>query len=112
MLQDQDTGEWYTFYPNDESFRSKSLSFPLPEFAESLDPSTKVIGGRIEGESYHNGGEWLNAVFNTGAGVTGFVHAEDHYWDGNNLSTDGKAYKSISLGKLQLQIILCFECCR
>ena len=64
-----------------------------------MNPTGKVIGGRVEEDSYHNGGEWLNAVFHTGAGVTGFVHAEDHYWDGEKLLSDGKAYKSISLGK-------------
>ena len=47
---------------------------------------------------YHNGGEWLNAVFNTGPGLTGFVHAEDQYWDGSSFNGNGKAYKSISLG--------------
>ena len=31
-------------------------------------------------------------------GLTGFVHAEDHYWDGESLTGHGKAYKSISLG--------------
>ena len=31
-------------------------------------------------------------------GLTGFVHAEDHYWDGESLIGHGKAYMSISLG--------------
>ena len=98
--QDSDTGYWYTFYPNDESYRSRGQHTPLPEFAVALDPTVKVIGGRVQEDSYHNGREWLNAVFNTGAGVTGFVHAEDHYWDGSSWNGNGKAYKSVSLGKI------------
>ena len=37
----------------------------------------KVIGGKLQEDSYHNGGEWLDAVHDTGRGtVTGFIHAE------------------------------------
>ena len=31
--------------------------------------------------------------------VSGFIHAEDHYWDGQSLNSEGYAYKSISLGR-------------
>ena len=67
----------------------------------SLDPSSKIIGG-TGGDSYHNGGEWLNSVFNTGAGVTGFIHAEYHFYnDGSFCNECGKCnvHKSIALGE-------------
>ena len=35
-----------------------------------------MIGGKLQEDSYHNGGEWLDAVHDTGRGtVTGFVQA-------------------------------------
>ena len=40
-LQDPFSGDWYTFYPNHESYRSISWS-PLPENALLLDPKDKV----------------------------------------------------------------------
>ena len=71
----------------------------------------QIIGGLEYKDSYHNGGEWLNAVFLTNPdtrGVTGFVHAEDHYWDSNikDFTGNGKAFKSISLGKIFLDTIM------
>ena len=56
----------------------------------------------LDYDIYHNGGEWLDSVFQSDLerGLTGFVHAEDHYWvEGQGLTGHGKAYKSISLGK-------------
>ena len=33
----------------------------------------------------------------------GFVHAEDHYWDGRGFKAEaGKAFKSVSLGELEM----------
>ena len=84
--------------------RTSSAESPLPEAAEVLDPGGRVTGGLVYGDQYNNGGEclqykylniytqylniytgeWLYAVFPTSraapARLTGFVHAEDHYW--------------------------------
>ena len=64
---------------------------------------------------YNNGGQWLNAVFPTGSHnqVTGFVHAEDHYWlPGQGFTGGGRAYKSIVLGELRLNshTIVYYQC--
>ena len=56
----------------------------------------QVLGGVVREDVYHNGGEWLHAVFNTGPGLTGFVDAKDMFWDGG--SFNGTPYKSVSLG--------------
>ena len=89
----------------------------MPEEAKRLDPANAVVGGRyvkskvmatkfnsffrVNKNVYHNGGEWLNAVFPTGKGgkLTGFIHAEDQFWvAGQGFTGNGKAFKSISLG--------------
>ena len=99
-LQRQDTGEWYTFYPNHESYRTLGSKYPLPENADRLDPGEKITGGILHSDSYRNGGEWLDAVHPTGrdGAVTGFIHAEDQYWNGQHHQAP-YAFKSISLGR-------------
>ena len=94
------TGDWVSFYPNSVSYRARGPG-PLPELSENLEPQHGVIGGQLDYDVYHNGGEWLDSVFQSDLerGLTGFVHAEDHYWvEGQGLTGHGKAYKSISLG--------------
>ena len=93
--QDPASGQWFTFYPNHETYRTRGLDSPLPELALALDPATKVhsaavvvavavvvtavaqiLGGRRDGDFYNNGGEWLDAVHATGppgsGGLTGY----------------------------------------
>ena len=74
--------------------------YPLPENADRLDPGHKITGEILYYDSYRNGGEWLDAVHPTGRDgvVTGFIHAEDQYWNGQHHQTP-YAFKSISLGK-------------
>merc|ERR1712142_1230562 len=98
-LQDPSTHSWYIFYPNSGSYRTVGSS-PLPEDSSHLHPDTPVIGGKVYNDVYNNGGQWLNAVFPTGSNnqVTGFVHAEDHYWSpSQGFTGGGRAYKSIVL---------------
>ena len=73
-----------------------------------LEPETRVSGGIFRQDLYHNGGEWLYGVFRTGQGqrLTGFVHAEDHYWTQigsfpgvGSFAPGHEVYKSISLGE-------------
>ena len=73
--------------------------YPLPENADRLDPGHKITGEILYYDSYRNGGEWLDAVHPTGRDgvVTGFIHAEDQYWNGQHHQTP-YAFKSISLG--------------
>ena len=40
--QDPASGQWFTFYPNHETYRTRGLDSPLPELARALDPATKV----------------------------------------------------------------------
>ena len=104
-LKDPQSDDWITFYPNSASYRALG-PLPLPELSQSLQPRHGVIGGHLDYDVYHNGGEWLDSVFQTDLerGLTGLVHAEDHYWvEGEGLTGHGKAYKSISLGQLSLQ---------
>ena len=104
-LKDPNSDDWITFYPNSASYRALG-PLPLPELSESLQPRHGVIGGVLDYDVYHNGGEWLDSVFQTDLerGLTGLVHAEDHYWvEGEGLTGHGKAYKSISLGQSSLQ---------
>ena len=100
-LREPGTDDWISFYPNSASYRARGPG-PLPELSETLQPRHGVIGGVLDYDVYHNGGEWLDSVFQTDLqrGLTGFVHAEDHYWvEGEGLTGHGKAYKSISLGE-------------
>ena len=101
ILQREDTGEWYTFYPNHESYRTVGSQYPLPENADRLDPGHKITGEILYYDSYRNGGEWLDAVHPTGRDgvVTGFIHAEDQYWNGQHHQTP-YAFKSIALGTM------------
>ena len=106
-LRNTEAADWITFYPNSASYRARGPS-PLPELSESLEPSNGVIGGVLDYDVYHNGGEWLDSIFLTDRqrGLTGFVHAEDHYWvEGEGLTGQGKAFKSISLGGLHVTCI-------
>ena len=41
-IWDNETGYWYTFYPNHESYRTRAVETPLPDFAEELNPTHKV----------------------------------------------------------------------
>jgi len=97
---DSGSDEWVVFYPNSKSFRGSGAS-PLPELQTSLVPNHKVLGGTIEEDVYNNGGEWLDAVHRTGIWpqqtLTGFVHAEDHFWSNGQFNGNGKAWKSILL---------------
>ena len=99
IFKRNDTGEWYTFYPNHESYRTRGSEYPLPENAGSLDPRQKITGGILHYDSYRNGGEWLDAVHPTGYDgvVTGFIHAVDQFWNGHT-HQGPFAFKSISLG--------------
>ena len=111
IFKRNDTGEWYTFYPNHESYRTRGSEYPLPENADSLDPGHKITGGILHYDSYRNGGEWLDAVHPTGYDgvVTGFIHAEDQFWNGQT-HLGPFAFKSISLGGCRhglLSRILC-----
>ena len=87
-VQDPGSGQWFTFYPNHESYRTRGLDSPLPELALALDPATKVhsaaavvvvivvaqiLGGRRDGDFYNNGGEWLDAVHATGPPGSGVL---------------------------------------
>ena len=90
-VQDPGSGQWFTFYPNHESYRTRGLDSPLPELARALDPATKVhsaaavavvviavvvaqiLGGRRDGDFYNNGGEWLDAVHATGPPGSGVL---------------------------------------
>ena len=99
-VKDEDNDAWYTFYPNSGSYRTRG-SLPFPDWAEELDPLEAVVGGpRVEEDVYDNGGDWLMAIHPTGPGqsITGFIHAEDHYWNEDQGFPGYKAYKSISLG--------------
>ena len=88
--QDPASGQWFTFYPNHETYRTRGLDSPLPELAQALDPATKVhsavvvvvvvvtavaqiLGGRRDGDFYNNGGEWLDAVHATGPPGSGVL---------------------------------------
>ena len=90
--QDPGSGQWFTFYPNHETYRTRGLDSPLPELARALDPATKVhsaaavvvvaaavtavaqiLGGRRDGDFYNNGGEWLDAVHATGPPGSGVL---------------------------------------
>ena len=96
--QDPASGQWFTFYPNHETYRTRGLDSPLPELARALDPATKVhsaaaavvvvaaavavvvvtavaqiLGGRRDGDFYNNGGEWLDAVHATGPPGSGML---------------------------------------
>ena len=88
--QDPGSGQWFTFYPNHETYRTRGLDSPLPELALALDPATKVhsavvvvvvvvtavaqiLGGRRDGDFYNNGGEWLDAVHATGPPGSGVL---------------------------------------
>ena len=91
LCQDPGSGQWFTFYPNHESYRTRGLDSPLPELALALDPATKVhsaaaaavavvviavaqiLGGRRDGDFYNNGGEWLDAVHATGPPGSGVL---------------------------------------
>ena len=91
---------------------------PLPDDQLTLEPTSSVLGGKLSFDSYNNGGEWLNSVHDVGASLVralydsfncvprsslnflqvGFVHAEDQYWEDDQHTGGGKAYKSVSLG--------------
>ena len=88
--QDPGSGQWFTFYPDHETYRTRGLDSPLPELAQALDPATKVhsaaaaavvvvtavaqiLGGRRDGDFYNNGGEWLDAVHATGPPGSGVL---------------------------------------
>lgn len=71
---------------------------PLPDDQLTLEPTSSVLGGKLSFDSYNNGGEWLNSVHDVGASLAGFVHAEDQYWEEDQHTGGGKAYKSVSLG--------------
>jgi len=100
FYNDSGAEEWVVFYPNSKSYRGSGES-PLPELQEALVPRHEVLGGKIEEDVYNNGGEWLDAVHTTGVWpqqtLTGFVHAEDHFWSDGQFNGHGKAWKSISL---------------
>ena len=100
-VKDESSGAWYTFYPNSGSYRTRG-SLPFPDMAAELDPEEAVVGGpRVEEDVYDNGGDWLMATHHTGPGdsITGFIHAEDHYWSEEGGFPGYKAFKSIALGK-------------
>ena len=99
-VKDEENEVWYTFYPNSGSYRTRGV-LPFPDLADELDPLDAVVGGsRVEEDVYDNGGDWLMAIHPTGPGqsLTGFIHAEDHYWSEDGGFPGYKAYKSISLG--------------
>ena len=89
-----------------------------PDEQLMLDPTSAILGGKLRFDAYNNGGEWLNSVHDVGNSLVrysnmensrwkphqvGFVHAEDHYWDGGRLKAEGgKAFKSVSLGELEM----------
>ena len=52
--------------------RTRSPESPLPEAVSGLEPGTRVTGGVIRQDLYHNGGEWLYGVFRTGQGQVRF----------------------------------------
>ena len=73
-----------------------------------------IIGGKLNFDAYNNGGEWIDSVFDVGPDLVrknflafssfpflqlGFVHAEDQYWEEGHFTGDGKAFKSVSLGR-------------
>ena len=56
VLYDNSTRDWLVFYPNHETYRSRWVGegdlarggSPLPEEQEELEPSRKVLGGRLQ----------------------------------------------------------------
>ena len=89
-----------------------------PDEQLMLDPTSAILGGKLRFDAYNNGGEWLNSVHDVGNSLVrygnmekshwkphqvGFVHAEDHYWNGRRFKAEGgKAFKSVSLGELEM----------
>ena len=84
----------------------KFLNLELPSEFVNLFSGPKIKNGNVYFmlssilTSFFSYSSYFYYHYNT---QTGFVHAEDHFWSDGQFNGHGKAWKSISLGEINLK---------